>query len=46
MPQVSIVVNQLRARGIDLGSDIYTVEAAGKAILDYIQAKNVLGEGR
>ena len=46
VPQVSIVVNQLRARGIDLGSDIYTVEAAGKAILDYIQAKNVLGEGR
>ncbi len=46
VPQVSIVINELRSRGIDLGSDIYTVEAAGKAILDYIQTKNVLGEGR
>ncbi|MBQ7900330.1 MAG: energy-coupling factor transporter ATPase [Clostridia bacterium] len=46
VPQVSVVVNRLKQCGIDLGDNIYSVEAAGKAILDYLQSKNVLGEGQ
>ena len=46
VPQVSVVVNKLKQCGIDLGDNIYSVEAAGKAILDYLQNKNVLGEGQ
>lgn len=36
VPQITRVVNALKARGIDLGEDIYTVEAAKEAVLSYI----------
>jgi energy-coupling factor transport system ATP-binding protein len=46
VPQVSVVVNELRKLGVNLGEDIFTVSAAGDAILDFLDKKNVLGEGR
>ncbi len=46
VPQVSMVINKLRKLGIDLGDKIFTVSAAGDAILAYLDKKNVLGEGQ
>lgn len=46
VPQVSVVVNQLHKAGIDLGDGIFTVSAAGDAILSYLDKKRVLGEGQ
>ena len=37
VPQVTRVVNHLRQKGIDLGDNIYTVEAALDAILNYVK---------
>ena len=37
VPQVTRVVNHLRQKGIDLGDNIYTVEAAVEAILKYVK---------
>lgn len=39
VPQIARVVNQLRARGIDLGDDVYTVERAKQRVLERLQAK-------
>ncbi len=39
VPQISTVVNRLRAMGIDLGEGIYTVGAAKKAILEYKESQ-------
>ena len=46
VPQVSLVAENLRKAGIDLGDGIFTVEGAGDAILNYLQQKGVLGEGQ
>ena len=41
VPQINKVVRRLKEKGVDLGENIYTVEKAKKAILDYIKgAKN------
>lgn len=41
VPQINKVVRRLKEKGINLGENIYTVEKAKKAILDYIKgAKN------
>jgi energy-coupling factor transport system ATP-binding protein len=37
VPQVTRVVNHLKQKGIDLGDNIYTVEAALDAILNYVK---------
>ncbi len=37
VPQISCVINKLRQNGIYVGDNIYTVEAATKAILKYLQ---------
>ena len=39
VPQISVVVNELRSKGIDLGEGIYTVESATKALAKYIKEK-------
>ena len=39
VPQISLVVQKLRARGVDLPNDIYTVEQAQQAILKIIKPK-------
>lgn len=39
VPQISLVVNELRKKGVDLGEGIYTVEAAKKAIIKYVKEK-------
>lgn len=39
VPQISIVVNELKKRGVDLGEGIYTVDTAKKAIINYIKEK-------
>ena len=46
VPQVSVVADELRKVGIDLGFGIFTVEGAGDAVLRYLEQKGVLGEGR
>ena len=41
VPQINKVVRRLKEKGVNLGENIYTVEKAKKAILDYIKgAKN------
>lgn len=41
VPQINKVVRRLKEKGVNLGENIYTVERAKKAILDYIKgAKN------
>lgn len=41
VPQINKVVRKLKEKGIDIGENIYTVEKAKTAILDYIKgAKN------
>lgn len=39
VPQISLVVNELKRRGVDLGEGIYTVDAAKEAIINYIKEK-------
>ncbi len=39
VPQISHVINRLKENGIDVGNNIYTVEAATKAILRYLENK-------
>ena len=40
VPQISHVINRLKENGIDVGNNIYTVEAATKAILRYLENKH------
>ena len=40
VPQVTRVVNHLRQKGIDLGDNIYTVDAAVEAILKYVKEES------
>lgn len=40
VPQITRVMMRLRAKGIDLGTDIYTVERAKQRILEYKENKN------
>ncbi len=37
VPEISRVINRLKEKGINLGDNIYTVDAAAKAIIDYIK---------
>ena len=37
VPQVTRVVNHLKQKGVNLGNNIYTVEAAVDAILKYVK---------
>ncbi len=37
VPQVTRVVNHLKSRGIDLGSDIFTINDAAEAVADYLK---------
>ncbi len=37
VPQISMVVNRLKERGVDLGENIYTVDSAVKAVLRYLK---------
>lgn len=39
VPQISRVINRLKEKGIDVGDNIYTVDAATKAILKYLETK-------
>ena len=41
VPQISLVVNELKRRGVDLGEGIYTVDAAKEAIINYIKEKQI-----
>ncbi len=41
VPQITRVANSLRAKGIDIGEDIFTVKSARDAILSYLQKKEV-----
>ena len=37
VPQISLVVSRLKEKGIDLGDDIYTLDACEKALLEYLK---------
>ncbi|MBE7038860.1 MAG: energy-coupling factor transporter ATPase [Ruminococcaceae bacterium] len=37
VPQISLVVSRLKEKGIDLGDDIYTLDACEKAIINYLK---------
>ena len=39
VPQISLVAEQLRSNGVELGDGIFTVEAAKNAIIKYIKEK-------
>ena len=41
IPQMSRVFNRLKAMGVDIGSSVYTVEQAKRAILDALAKKGV-----
>ena len=38
-PQINKVVRKLKEKGIDLGENIYTVEKAKNAVLNYIKGE-------
>jgi energy-coupling factor transport system ATP-binding protein len=35
VPQIQILMNELSARGLDINSNVYTVEAAKKELISY-----------
>ena len=41
IPQMTRVFNRLKAMGVDVGSSVYTVEQAKRAILDALAKKGV-----
>ena len=41
IPQMTLVINRLKAMGVDVGSSVYTVEQAKRAILDAVAKKGV-----
>ena len=43
IPQMTRVFNRLKAMGVDVGSSVYTIEQAKKAILDALAAKRQKG---
>lgn len=45
VPQITKVFSMLRSRGIDIRSDVYTIEFAMKTINEYLAAKGKAGEG-